>query len=416
MTVLARIRDFEDADYNPFTAMKDLGGEDRVQDFYPELKRLRHQSPVFDGDLRQHFGLHPDLTMAHLHHVAVLGSAEVREVLLNPKRFSNAVYAHGLGVYFGESITTMDSPNHAHYRQLFQKAFMPKMISAWGEELIPRMINDLIDGFEDRGNAELVAEFTLHFPFHFIHELMALPIEDREVFHKLAFGQIALVFDTAHGMDALTKLKDYLTAVVLDRRANPRENDFISTIATAQIDGERLPDNVVISFFRQLMNAGGDTSFNGFSSVLAGLLTHPDQFEMVKQDRTLVPKAIEEGLRWNCPVPGISRTPVETVELGGIIIHPGDHMMVCLASANRDEKAMDRPDAFDITRGSRNHAAFGFGPHICIGQHLARLEMVNAMNALLDRLPRLRLDPEKAPPVISGFSLRGPQTLHVRFD
>jgi cytochrome P450 len=225
-----------------------------------------------------------------------------------------------------------------------------------------------------------------------------------------------VTFDYAHGLEATLKLKDYLTHVVHERRANPRPDDFMSTMATAEIDTERLPDNIIISFFRQLMNAGGDTSFNGFSSVLAGLLQHPDQFETLKKDRGLVPKAIEEGLRWNCPVPGISRTPVETVELGGVTIKPGDHMMVMLASANRDEKVFPDPDAFDIGRASRNHVAFGYGSHICIGQYLARLEMVNAMNALLDRLPKLRADPDMPPPIISGLSLRGPQHLYVRFD
>jgi cytochrome P450 len=190
----------------------------------------------------------------------------------------------------------------------------------------------------------------------------------------------------------------------------------MSTMAVAEIDGERLPDNVIISFFRQLMNAGGDTSFNGFSSVLAALLQHPEQFEAMKRDRSLVPKAIEEGLRWNCPVPGISRTPTETVELAGVQINPGDHMMIMLAAANHDEAVFSRPDTFDLRRATRNHAAFGYGPHMCIGQHLARLEMVNAMNALVDRLPRLRADDSYPAPVISGLSLRGPHKLHVRFD
>ncbi len=416
MSAILRINDFDDPTYNPFTALKKLGGEAAVQNIYPEFKRLRSLGPVFDGEIRAHFGLGGDLTMAHLRHVAVLGYAEVKEVLFKPELYSNRIYSNNIGVFFGDSVTVMDNPMHGHYRRFFQKAFMPKMIAEWGEEIIPRMINRLIDGFEQRGKAELVGEFTLHFPFHFIHELMGLPLEDRDVFHKLAFGQIAVTFDRAHGMEATLKLKDYLTQVVHERRANPRPGDFMSTMATAEIDGERLPDNIIISFFRQLMNAGGDTSFNGFSSVLAGLLQHPDQFDAVKGDRRLVPQAIEEGLRWNCPVPGISRTPTETVELGGVTINPGDHMMVMLASANRDEKVFPDPDAFDIGRTTRNHVAFGYGPHICIGQHLARLEMVNAMNALLNRLPKLRADPDKPAPVVSGLSLRGPEHLYVRFD
>ena len=416
MRKLPRIQDYEDKAYNPFTAMKDLGGEGQVRNFYPELARLRACAPIFEGDLRVHFGLYPDPSHEGHRELSILGHKEASAILGDPKRWSNAIYRLNLGIYFGESVTVMDDPAHSKSRKLFQKAFMPRMIQQWGGEIIPRMINQLIDGFEGSGSAELINDFTLHFPFHFIHELLALPDEDRDIFHKLAFGQIALGFDPEHAMDAVGKLKGYLTEVVHERRAHPRENDFISMIATAEVDGERLPDDVVISFFRQLMNAGGDTSYNGFSSVMCALLTHPDQFERVKADRALVPKAIEEGLRWNSPVVTLSRTPLVPVEVAGVTIEPGDYVGVVLSAANRDPAAFPDPDRFDIDRGSRSHAAFGLGAHICIGQHLARLEMVTAMNALLDRLPKLRADDRHPAPEVSGFSLRGPQALHVRFD
>jgi len=416
MNTIPQIRDFDDAAYNPFTAMKDLGGEGLIGDFYPQLNALRRQHPVYDGDIREFFGLPGDITMPHIRKVGILGHKEVNRALQETVNFSNEIYNHNLGVAFGRSVTTMDNPEHSRFRRLFQTAFSPGSVKKWGEEIIPRQINGLIDGFATRGHAELVSEFTLHFPFHFIHELMALPMGDREIFHRLAFGQIAVSFDHEHGMDAVGKLKDYLTAIILERRANPRENDFMSIIATAEINGERLPDDVVISFFRQLMNAGGDTSYNGFSTVLCALLNHPDQFERVKQDRHLVSAAIEEGLRWNCPVSMIARTPHQEIEMAGIVIRPGDHMSVMLAAANRDETVFDRPDEFDISRATRSHAAFGYGPHICIGQHLARLEMGHALNALLDRLPKLRRDDRHPAPEVSGFGLRGPQKLYVRFD
>jgi cytochrome P450 len=416
MNAIPQIRDYDDVDYTPFTAMKDLGGEGSVRDFYPQLKALRQSNPVYDGDVREYFGLPGDLTLQHARKVTILGHKEVSRALQETASFSNTIYNSNLGVAFGRSVTTMDNPEHSRFRRLFQTAFSPSGVKKWGQEIIPRLINQLIDNFEERGEAELVGEFTLYFPFHFIHELMALPMEDRETFQRLAFGQIAISFDHEHGMDAIAKLKEYLTAVILERRANPREHDFMSIISTAEIDGERLPDDVVISFFRQLMNAGGDTSYNGFSTVLCALLNHPDQFEQVKQDRRLVAAAIEEGLRWNCPVPMIARTPHQELEMAGVVIRPGDHMSVMLAAANRDEAAFDRPDEFDISRASRAHAAFGYGPHICIGQHLARLEMANALNALLDRLPKLRADDRYPAPEVTGFSLRGPQKLHVRFD
>ena len=413
---IARIRDFDDPTYDPFTAMGTLGGEDRIADFYPELARLRAAGPVFEGDLRQHFGLYGDLTMASLRHVAVLGHREVNTVLRDPATFSNAIYNHNLGVFFGRSVTTMDQPEHERYRRLFQRAFNPKMVQRWADILIPRTITRLIDDFAPSGHADLVSEFTLHFPFHFIHELLGLPLEDREIFQKLAFGQIGIIFDTEHGTDAIEKLKSYLTEIVADRRRAPIEGDFISAIATSEVDGERLPEDVVIAFFRQLMNAAGDTSYHGSSTILAGLLTHPDQLAAVQADRLLVNSAIEEGLRWNAPVPVISRTTLREVELAGVRINPGDHIAVVLAAANRDPAAFPDPDFFDISRGTQLNLAFGSGTHLCMGRHLARLEMGIAINMLLDRFPRLRLDPDHPAPEVRGFSLRKPSAVHVRFD
>lgn len=413
---LPRIRDFADPAYNPFTAAKLLGGEGEVKDVHPEFHRLRELNPIFDGDLRQHFGLHADLTTQHLRQVAVLGYKQGKDLLIDTENWSNSVYINNLGAFFGLSITIMDDPDHATYRRMFQQAFGPGMVKRWDEEIIPRIINALIDEFEGRGHAELVSEFSLNFPFHFIHELMGLPRADREVFHKLAFGQLLVTFDKAHGEEAIENLQHYLDLVVADRRTSPREHDLMSSIVNADIDGEPVPDAVIHGFFRQLMNAAGDTSYNGFSTVMAGLLTNPEQLELVKRDRSLVPKAIEEGLRWNAPVMMISRTPKRRLELCGVEINPGDHVGVVLPAMNRDPALFERPDEFDLHRGSRGHCAFGLGPHICLGQHLARSEMQIALNFLLDRLPKLRRDERFAPPEVCGFMLRGPAALHVRFD
>jgi cytochrome P450 len=413
---LPRIRDFADPTYNPFTAAKLLGGEGAVKDVHPEFHRLRALNPVFDGDLRTHFGIAPDLTTQHLRQVAVLGYPQAMALLTDTDNWSNAVYVNNIGAFFGRSISIMDNPEHAHFRRMFQQAFGPSMVKRWGEEIIPRVINDLIDEFEGRGEAELVTEFSLNFPFHFIHELMGLPREDRVIFHKLAFGQLLVTFDKEHGDEAIANLQHYLELTVADRRARPRENDLMTMIATAEIDGERIPDSVIFGFFRQLMNAAGDTSYNGFSTSMAGLLSNPAQFEELKRNRSLVPKAIEEGLRWNSPVMMISRTPKHRLELCGVTIDPGDHVGVNLVAANRDPAMFERPDEFDMHRGTRNHSAFGLGPHICLGQHLARNEMAAALNLLLDRLPKIRLDDRYPPPEVCGFMLRGPASLHVRFD
>jgi cytochrome P450 len=416
MPTLPRIEDYKDRSYDPYSAALTLGGEGHVTNHYPELRAMRQQAPILREDIREHFGVTPDGTTAGVPHFTVLSYEAVHAVLNDAITFSNKGYETNLGVYFGRSVTVMDPPEHTRFRRLFQKAFLPNMLSAWSTEMVPRIINSHIDPFASRGSADLVREFALLFPFSFILELMALPEADRATFQKLAFGQIFITFDPEHGMEAVEKLKHYLTELVHLRRDHPiGDNDFIHAIATAEIDGERLPDDVVIAFFRQLMTAGGDTSYHGFSNLLTALLTHPEQMEIVRRDRSLVPQAIDEGLRWDSPNTFISRTPAREVTLAGVTMQPGDIIDVAIAAANRDEKQFPDPDRFDVRRGQRRHMAFGIGPHVCIGQHLARMEMTLALNALLDRLPNLRLNPNAPPPVIHGLTLRAPNSLSVLF-
>lgn len=417
MDIDLRIEDLNDSAFDPFDIASTNDGGELVDNLHDELRRMRLSAPVWEVDLRTHFGAVADLGLAGRRKIAVLGYEEAERVLLDGETFSNRLYEKNLGVAFGRSVTTMDAPEHLNFRKYFQAAFLRPMIAHWGEELIPNCIDGLIDKFAARGNADLVNEFTLLFPFHVIHELLALPEEDRAVFHKLAFTQIFISFDVEHATDAIEKLKNYLTAVVRHRRAYPlSEADLISKLARLKSGGELLPDDIIIAFFRQLMNAGGDTSYHGFSSVLAGLLTHPEQLEAVRADRSLIPQAIEEGLRWNSPVLSIAREPTREIELGGVLLRPGDAMEVVLASANRDEKRFPDADRFDIHRSSSGHIAFGHGGHVCIGRHLARMEMGVALNAVLDRLPGLRLDPAYPAPVVRGVALRGPHHLHVLFD
>lgn len=144
----------------------------------------------------------------------------------------------------------MDAPEQTRYRKIFQKAFLPPVVARWGESIVPRLVKHRIERFIQRGKADLVADFSLLFPFDFIMELMALPEEDREIFQKLAFGQLFIKFDPLHGMDAVEKLKTYLTDLVHERRERPAsDDDLVHQLAVAEVDGARLPDDVVIAFF-----------------------------------------------------------------------------------------------------------------------------------------------------------------------
>jgi len=290
------------------------------------------------------------------------------------------------------------------------------MLGEWQNNLVPRLINSLVDAFASDGKAELIGQFALHFPFMFVMELLDLPSESRKTFHKLAFCQTAVRYDYEQAIEAGTKLTRYITSLIEERRESPPgPTDFVHVLAHAKVEGEYLPHSVFVSFLRQLMNAAGDTSYHGFSNLLASLLTHPDQLEAVKADRSLVPQAIDEALRLEAPIVFLERTPHDAIELDGHRIEPGDHVSVSIGDANRDESVYEDPDSFNIFRKKVRHSSFGQGPHICIGQHLARVEMTVALNTLLDRLPNLRLDPDQPPPVVHGVSMRKPKAVHVLF-
>jgi len=366
-------------------------------------------------DLHSHFGVPQHVTIGDRPCYTILGWEAVNQVLGTPADFPNTVYESNLGVTFGKTIPAMDAPEHNRYRRLIQAAFTPKALQGY-RAMFQSVVDRLVGKFAGHGRADLVQAFALHFPFQFIMDLMGMDMDQRPTYHKIAVAQMCVSFDHRHGTEASRILGEFLDELVNQRRALKSDTDFVSVIANAAVDGERLPQEIVVSFFRQLMNAGGDTSYHGFSNMLSALLTHPEQLEMVRRDRNLIPKAIEESLRWNGPLCAINRGVAHDIELAGTRIPQGAYLHVCIGDANRDESVFPDPDKFDITRPLRRHVAFGYGPHICIGQHLARMELVLATNALLDRLPNLRLDPDMPAPQIRGLTLRGAEHAHVRFD
>jgi cytochrome P450 len=414
MNAITRLQDFDDPGFNPFIEDEAMFGEN--PDPYPKLAELRRQGPVHRGDYRVFMGLPADLTTADVEHYMVLGFEEVGRCLSDPTLFSNKNYGRNLGISFGRSVSTMDPPEHTRYRRIFQKAFLPNIVSKWGETLVDPVVKSLMDAFIGRGHADLVQEFTFHYPFQIIYRQLGLPPEETRVFHKLAMAQILVSVDIEHGTEASRKLGVYFQRLLEQKRAAPGE-DLISMLAMAEVEGEKLPDEVVISFLRQLVNAAGDTTYRATSVLLTGLLRHPEQLEALRQDRALVPQAIEEALRWDGPVLVQTRTTTRDVELAGVPVPAGAFLDICAGAANRDPARFPNPDRFDIFRKpAHRHFAFAFGPHVCIGQHLARVEMTRALHAILDRLPRLRLDPDKPPPVIRGIMMRVPQHIYVRMD
>ncbi|WP_260334834.1 cytochrome P450 [Paraburkholderia sp. MM5384-R2] len=347
----------------------------------------------------------------------VFGHANVNTVFGDGVTFSNGIMQRIFADSFGRSINGMDPPEHTRYRRLFQRAFMPTTIAKWGSELVPRVVAERINCFAENGRADLVSEFTLQYPFDVIYEQLRLPAQERAAFQRLAVGLMCIMVDYPHALEASRKMGEYFQMLLEERRAQCEvDGDLVSMLAHAEVDGDRLPDDVAVSFLRQLMNAAGDTTYRSTGSLLAALLTHPEQLEVVRRDRSLVGPAIDETLRWEGPLTVLTREAACDTTVDGVAVPCGTKIDVVVGSANRDPARYDDPDNFNIMRKQERHMAFAYGPHVCIGQHLARLEMERALNALLDRFPRLRLDPDQPVPKVIGLNSRAPDKLCVRFD
>jgi cytochrome P450 len=379
---------------------------------------LRAEGPVHAGTIHDRFGGQTPMEAALLSDrvpYVALSFAAVQQVLKDGETFSSSGYADSIGLVMGHSILEMDEPEHHRYRSLVQQAFTRKAMERWERDLVTPVVDGLIDQFAERGSAELVRELFFPFPVHVIAGMLGLPQEGLAQFHAKAVELITITVDIERGLGASQWLYDYFAAVIADRRLEPRD-DVISVLVQAELDGQQLTDDEIIAFLRLLLPAGAETTYRSSSNLMFGLLTNPDQLAALRDDRSLMQQAIEEGLRWEPPLTGIGRTATRDVEIEGVVIPAGSPVAVEMASANRDPARWDDPDAFDIHREMQTHMSFAHGPHTCLGMHLARMETTVALNRVLDRLPNLRLDPAADDVFISGMAFRAPNQLPVLFD
>jgi len=410
-----RIEDFSDPHFDPFATFDRATGQAEVTDPYPRFHELHAAGSVQPGDIRQSFALQRFGVWAKYPSYMVFGHENVARALLETKVFSSTIAKDLYVGAFGESINAMDPPEHTRYRALFQQAFLPRPLKVWGTEVIPAVVDAIVGKFKNRGAAELVSEFTVRFPFEIIYAQLGLPEHELAIFHRLSTGLMCTLIDYDHAHEASLKMGTYLSGLLEERRGR-EGTDFITMLANAEVDGERLPDEITISFLRQLMNAAGDTTYRATGNLLVGLLTNPEQLDAVRADRKLVPKAVDEALRWEAPLPTLSRLTLCDVSMGGKVIPAGHKVDVIAGSANRDPDRNANPDGFSLFRPMIRHFAFAYGPHVCLGMHLVRIEMERALNTLLDCLPNIRLDPAKPRPAIVGLHSRSPEAVHVLFD
>ena len=289
---------------------------------------------------------------------------------------------------------SLDAPDHIKLRKLINKGFTPRRVSALGD-MLRRRTNDIIDGLADRDSADLVHDLALWLPLHVIADMVGVPEADR-----------AMVFDWTEktfGFDPTTTAEErgqaaadmfaYADAMCAERANDtvPRD-DLMSVLLNAEVEGEKLTAFQIELFFMLLQNAGSETTRNLITTGTLALLQHPDQYELVRNDLSLVPAAIEELLRYSTPVIHFTRTAAVDTELGGQHIAAGERVLMVYASANRDERAFADPDRVDVRRDPNDHVAFGAGgPHFCLGASLARIEGRVMFEEILTRFEGLRV-------------------------
>ncbi len=398
--------------FDPYELKDVVGGT--IRDPYPALHALRRESPVHVGpiDLGEGADIADPSRPAP---VTVFGFDEVVQVLRDNETYSSAVYGEVVGMVMGRTMLEMDEPEHRAIRTLVAGSFRSKMLERWEEDLVARVVNELIDTFIDEGRTDLVRSVTFNFPVQVIARILGLPRQDYPRFQRWALELTSVAANWDRGVAASAALRDYFAGVMAERRAAPGD-DLISDLVQAEVEGTRLSDEEIFSFLRLILPAGVETTYRASGSLLYALLQDRTQFDALYQDRSLFASAFEEVVRWEPPVTVILRRATRDTELAGVRIAEGADLALLIGAANRDERKYADPDRYDMFREQRQHVGFGFGVHVCLGMHLARMESRIAVNTLFDRLGPFTLDPAAEPPHIEGMAFRSPLSLPVVFS
>ena len=399
------------------TESPDVGDQPVVLDVtgetspYPFFEYMRRTNPVFHGTFMDIEMLPPELKADD--EWVLFGYDGVFQAFRDEKAFTSAAYDKTIGLVMGHTILAMEGKEHHDHRSLVAKAFRATALERWEPSVIAPVCNQLVDEIKADGHADLVKALTFEFPTRIISELLGLPREDLDMFRRLSLGLISIQTDIEAGLIAAAELHTYFADQVEQRRKKPT-NDIIGDLCTSEIDGEKLDDEAIIAFLRLLLPAGLETTYRSSGNLLYLLLTHPEQLAMVQRDRSLIPAAMEEGLRVETPLTMVMRTTTRDVEISGTAIPAGAQIDMCMGSANRDESRWKDANTFDILRPRQAHIAFAGGIHMCLGMHLARLETRVMLDSLLDRVDNLTLEPDDETRIV-GVTFRSPNSLPVTF-
>lgn len=380
----------------------------------PLLRRLRDEQPLVR--VRLPYGEPTWLATRY---------EDVRTVLSDP-RFSRALAVGRdeprVRRYTGDgsTILSLDPPDHSRLRRLVSKAFTMRRV----EDLRARaqeIADDLVDRVLAAGPpTDLVDDFALPLPITVICELLGVPVEDRQDFRVWSDAFLSTTrYTEQEVLDNVAAMRRYVAGLIVQRRV-AAQDDLISGLVAARDEDDRLSEDELLSLIQAILIAGHETTATQIPNFVYVLLTHPAQLAELRSDLDLVPRAVEELMRY---VPlgagaGIARYAAEDVTLSGVTVHAGEPVVASLPSANRDPAIYPEPDRLDLHRQTpAPHVGFGYGPHHCLGASLARMELQVALRTLLTRLPELRFaGTDDDVTWKQGLSTRGPEHLQLTWD
>ncbi len=383
----------------------DISDPDAFNDGFPHeyFEFLRREHPLaWHPETEKSVGMH--LGEPGPGFYAVTRHADAIQVSKQPKLFSSWVGGTNIATPPEDQLAglrlimlNMDPPQHVKFRQIVRSGFTPRKIKQLHHD-VHTLASHIVDKVSHKGEAEFVSDLACELPLQVIAELMGVPQKDRhKVFdwsnQLIGFDDPEFRTSPATGRLASTQMWAYANELAQDRIRNPGD-DLVSKLMKGEVDGTGLTEMEFDSFFLLLTVAGNETTRNLTSQGMLALFEHPDQFERLKNDLSLLRPAVEEMLRWAPAVIYFRRTVTEDTLLGDVELKRGDKVCVYYPSINRDEDVFENPNTFDVGRNPNPHLAFGIGEHFCLGSHLARMELQIIFEEIVTRLKDIRLTGE----------------------
>lgn len=387
-------------------------------DPFPFYARLRADAPVFP--VRLPSKQRAWLVTRYADVLSVLKDerfAKDRRNALSPEQLKRLPWIPPMFKALDRNMLDLDAPDHTRLRALVHKAFTPRLIEQMRDQ-IQTLTDELLAAVAPQGGMDLIADFALPLPLTIIGRILGVPAADNAKFHHWA--KILVSAGTNRNLvvivPTIMRFMGYMRGIIKARQAQPQD-DLITALVQAQEGSDQLTDDEILAMIVLLLIAGHETTVNLIGSGTLALLQHPDQLAKLHQEPALIKPALEELVRFVCPVEtATERYTRADITIAGTTIPRGELVLAVIGSANRDPAYFDQPDSLDITRTDNKHLAFGQGAHYCLGAALSRLEGQIAFSTLVQRLPNLRLS--VAPDQLrwrGAFVLRGLEALPVRF-